>query len=472
MPTTVTSPNMTIVVPVPQKELGPQWAQDLYTALYSVIDAHNHTTGNGVLVPTAGIGINADLTFASFNATTLRSSRFASQSAALALGTDIGCLYNVLGDAYWNNASGTQIQLTKNGLVNATFSNWNVKTNVTGNYTIQSTDAFQFYFVNTTGAVTINLPASNTLTPGRFYKFVDYLGTSETHAVSFVPNGSDHINGSNSTFSFAQNGGELTVTTDGAGNFYAVITGLFYLKSTGINLTGNLNLTGSTGITETATTGNISQTANGSLSRTATTGNITDTATAGNYTVNAGGASGVIRFEANGTTYCFVSANASGAGLGIGTTPGTDPTITRGTGVPATTEPNGSIFLRTDGTSTSSVYVMEQGSWAPVAGALTAPVAGTTRATITGNYTVDTGTPDYFLPCDSTSGAFNITLPAPTSGRTLVVIDKTGQFMTNNVTLVRHGSENINNVAASRALATNYGVWTITSPDGTNWVTQ
>jgi len=39
------------------------------------------------------------------------------------------------------------------------------------------------------------------------------------------------------------------------------------------------------------------------------------------------------------------------------------PTITSGTGVPATTEPDGSIFLRTDGAAGSTVYFREGGAW-------------------------------------------------------------------------------------------------------------
>ena len=39
------------------------------------------------------------------------------------------------------------------------------------------------------------------------------------------------------------------------------------------------------------------------------------------------------------------------------------PTITSGTGVPATTEPNGSLFLRTDGTTSTTIYSRENGVW-------------------------------------------------------------------------------------------------------------
>lgn len=44
------------------------------------------------------------------------------------------------------------------------------------------------------------------------------------------------------------------------------------------------------------------------------------------------------------------------------------PTITTGTGVPATSPPNGSIFLRTDGTGTTGIYTRQGAAWSAVGG--------------------------------------------------------------------------------------------------------
>lgn len=50
--------------------------------------------------------------------------------------------------------------------------------------------------------------------------------------------------------------------------------------------------------------------------------------------------------------------------------PSTAPTVTSGTGVPATTEPNGSIFLRTDGaTADEAIYARIAGAWVAMKGA-------------------------------------------------------------------------------------------------------
>lgn len=50
--------------------------------------------------------------------------------------------------------------------------------------------------------------------------------------------------------------------------------------------------------------------------------------------------------------------------------PSAAPTVTSGTGVPATTEPNGSIFLRTDGANADqAIYARIGGSWVAMKGA-------------------------------------------------------------------------------------------------------
>ncbi len=90
----------------------------------------------------------------------------------------------------------------------------------------------------------------------------------------------------------------------------------------------------------------------------------------------------------------------------------------------------------------------------------------TTRS-LAADLTIDTTTTDMIILV-STAAARAITLPAPVNGRVIIIKDKTGQAETNNITLIRNGSEQIEGVAASRILSTNWGVWTITT-DGTDW---
>lgn len=119
MADTTPSPNMNMPVPNVGEAPGPDWAQDLNDCL-AVVDQHDHSPGYGTAVTPAGININADLTFAGFNATHFRSLRFTAQAAPIALAADLGCLYESGVDLYYNDGSGNQIRLTQSGGVAGT----------------------------------------------------------------------------------------------------------------------------------------------------------------------------------------------------------------------------------------------------------------------------------------------------------------------------------------------------------------
>lgn len=91
-----------------------------------------------------------------------------------------------------------------------------------------------------------------------------------------------------------------------------------------------------------------------------------------------------------------------------------------------------------------------------------------TTRTITGNLTLDTTTKDYLIFVTTASGAISITLPAPVNGREFLFKDISGSANTNNITLVRNGSEKIEGLAASKVLQTNWGAWKLVS-NGTDW---
>lgn len=48
---------------------------------------------------------------------------------------------------------------------------------------------------------------------------------------------------------------------------------------------------------------------------------------------------------------------------GTDKTPATSPTITSGAGAPSATEPNGSLYFRTDGGASTTLYVRHTGAW-------------------------------------------------------------------------------------------------------------
>lgn len=112
------TPFMGLTLPTVGVTLGPLWATEVNSA-FTTIDSHNHTTGQGVPVPTAGIAINADLPFNSFNLTTARSLIMNNNPSPLSLVTDITSLYASSGNLYYNNSSGQQVQITAGPGLNA-----------------------------------------------------------------------------------------------------------------------------------------------------------------------------------------------------------------------------------------------------------------------------------------------------------------------------------------------------------------
>lgn len=92
-------------------------------------------------------------------------------------------------------------------------------------------------------------------------------------------------------------------------------------------------------------------------------------------------------------------------------------------------------------------------------------------ATKTGDYTITLS--DHVLFADTSGGAINLTLPAPSAGAEYVVVDSsgTGTFTTHNCVLLRHGSEKIDGASSSKTLATS-GTRTIVTTNGTDWFTK
>lgn len=114
---------MGLTAPGVGTEIGPNWAQEINGDL-SILDSHNHSSGQGVQISPPGMNINTDLPFNSNNATLLRTIRFISQASIITPAVpDIGCVY-VVGDNLWYNSytSGNHVQITNGSSVNATSS--------------------------------------------------------------------------------------------------------------------------------------------------------------------------------------------------------------------------------------------------------------------------------------------------------------------------------------------------------------
>lgn len=112
------TPNMGLTRPDPQGSIG-TWSAELNASL-DVADAHDHSTGNGVKVPTAGLNINADLSFAGFGATGLRAVDLAAVLASEVTGYPTALFCNSAdNELYWRTSGGVNVQLTSGTSLNA-----------------------------------------------------------------------------------------------------------------------------------------------------------------------------------------------------------------------------------------------------------------------------------------------------------------------------------------------------------------
>jgi hypothetical protein len=128
----------------------------------------------------------------------------------------------------------------------------------------------------------------------------------------------------------------------------------------------------------------------------------------------------------------------SAALVDTGTTSGTIPLLSTGGVLPiarlATGTPDGTKFVKDDGTLA-----------VPAGGSSTFPL-DRTAAVKTSAYTAAVGE---LVPCDTTAGAFTVTLPTAPADRSLVVVKHILQGGTNVVTVACGGADTINRAAGS-----------------------
>lgn len=116
------SPNMSLPVPTVGQESGPDYAFDLNDSL-TLIDQHDHSLGKGIQITPSGMNINANLPFNNNSATNLAALTLVTQTAiptlqsvyVKAAGTS-----PVINELFYKDSAGQQVQLTTNGVVNAT----------------------------------------------------------------------------------------------------------------------------------------------------------------------------------------------------------------------------------------------------------------------------------------------------------------------------------------------------------------
>lgn len=116
MPTTT---NMGMVLPT-EDASSDLWDTLLNAALTDKLDAHDHTTGKGLRVPTAGLNINADLSFGGFAATALKAMDLSPVAAATvsALTTAL-FVSSADNELYWRTSGGVNVKVTAGSSLNS-----------------------------------------------------------------------------------------------------------------------------------------------------------------------------------------------------------------------------------------------------------------------------------------------------------------------------------------------------------------
>lgn len=212
-----TTADMNLPLADPEITLGPLWAQIINTA-FGRIDIHDHTTGNGVPITPAGMLINATLD--------MKNNALANAGylALIALGSAnvaaTGSIQRIGGNLYWVNGAGVAVQITSGSSVISTGSGvLSVAVPSGYPYSVVIGDAQSVLAVDTTAARTLNLPAA---TNNMYVVVKDATGAAQTNNISVVPDGTDTIDGENSTYLVNANNASVGFISDGVSAWYAI----------------------------------------------------------------------------------------------------------------------------------------------------------------------------------------------------------------------------------------------------------
>lgn len=105
---------MNLNIPTVGSTLGPAWANAINAAL-TAIDAHDHSSGKGAKVTTAGLNINGDLSFNLYRVTNASGILFSSVGTPPAGVSNYGSLYHYQNELRFLDGVGNDVQLTRNG---------------------------------------------------------------------------------------------------------------------------------------------------------------------------------------------------------------------------------------------------------------------------------------------------------------------------------------------------------------------
>ncbi len=137
-----TLPNINIDLPIPGSDSG-TW-DDKINAAFSLVDAHDHTSGKGVLVPVAGLDIDDDIVMGGLGLTGVGRVDF-TPVAALAAGANVLFTNVADGELYWRTTGGANVKLTDGASLNITLVGGIVGDYATIGAEVSYSDADQIY---------------------------------------------------------------------------------------------------------------------------------------------------------------------------------------------------------------------------------------------------------------------------------------------------------------------------------------
>jgi hypothetical protein len=110
-----TLPNMSLITPTLGGDSG-QWDDKINAAL-GLVDAHDHTSGKGVLIASAALNINADVAWGGYFISALGKASFTA-IAAPSTGSKSLFVSSADNELYWRTNGGTNVKLTKGASIN------------------------------------------------------------------------------------------------------------------------------------------------------------------------------------------------------------------------------------------------------------------------------------------------------------------------------------------------------------------
>lgn len=208
--------NMNLNLPVVVTTVGPIYATLLNQA-FTDIDSHDHTSGKGVQIPTAGINMNATFDMNSNPIEELTYLGLEAQGSAPTLNRTV--YVDGSNDLYYKNNAGTSVQITSGGSIAAVGSGVVTYSEITTTpYSVVTGDAQKVLGVDTSVARTLNLPAATNV---MWFMVKDIDGTAATNNITVSPNGSDTIDGG-ASLTINENYAGRSLMSDGVSKWFVV----------------------------------------------------------------------------------------------------------------------------------------------------------------------------------------------------------------------------------------------------------